>query len=233
MAYIDGTKEAVELLNELEVDGNLIRLNSHIWVTSQCGIDTQEDPANGRYNELLLVHLAPSKKSISKKFARIYPLLSPAIESKRVIFIILNLKLKRMLCIGVEGAISFIFDPLLNEFYSDLNKVNDIKLFLKSDDLYKIQELFDGVSHYVHHLREYKSIFRFTEDEVFNALEGTVDQSYSSLVKIEGDLISRGELLAYDEAIGKNASLMNAASRKIDFFFPEIDMSEFNVDESY
>ena len=95
----------------------------------------------------------------------------------------------------------------------------------------QVQKLVDGVAQYVQALREYKSIYRFAEDEVFSALADTADQSDLVVVEIDGESVTRGELLEYDKSIGENTLRMNSACKKIEFFFPDFDFSELNLDE--
>ncbi len=231
MPYIGGSKEAVQLLTELEANGDLVRLNSHEWLRKCNEIDSSASISTANNEDVLLVHLNPLRKSFFSRFTRIYPPLSPAIESKRCVFLIINLTLQRVLCVGVDGSDLFVFDPSQGRYHASLRDIDRINLFLRSDGLNQVQKLVDGVAQYVQALREYKSTYRFAEDEVFSALENTADQSDLVVVEIDGESVTRGELLEYDKSIGENTLRMNLACKKIEFFFPDFDFSELNLDE--
>lgn len=231
MPYIGGSKEAVQLLTELEDSGNLIRLNSRDWLSKVNDASAPAVMPIVNNADLLLAHLNPSDKPFSDRLLRIYPPVSPVIQNKQCLFLVLNLALQRVLCIGTEDGDVFAFDPSEGEFHTALQDVAGIDMFLQSDRLNQVQKLVDGLSEYVQSLSEYKSLFRFSEDEVFAVLENTDGESDSSLVEIEGMSLTRGELIEYDKIISANALRMNVATRKVDFFFPDFDFSQLNPDE--
>lgn len=231
MPYVGGSNEAIQLLTELEVGGRLVRLNSRDWLNKINAANTPPVKPFINDGDLILVHLSPLGKSVSDRFVKIYPPLSLAVGAKRCVFLVFNLSLKRVLCIGVEGCDVFVLDPSEGIFHSTLQDVDEVGAFLQTDVLNQVQHLVDGLSEYVQALGEYKLIFRFAEDEVFAALENTSDESDASLVEIEGESLTRGELINYDKAISANALRMNIASRKIELFFPDFDFSDLNSDE--
>lgn len=231
MKFIGGTVEAVELLTGLENSGNLVRLNSQDWLAKiNAPVSFSSNSITDR-EDLLLIHLNFLNKSDADKFVNIYPPLSFPIRSMRCVFLVLNLTLRRVLCIGIDGSDVFVYDSLEGKSHNTLQDVAEIDIFLQSDRLNQVQKLVDGLSEYVQSLGEYKSLFRFSEDEVYAVLENTDGQSDSSVVEIEGMSLTRGELIEYDKIISANALRMNVATRKVDFFFPDFDFSLLNPDE--